>query len=321
MGDDLHTRNPPHLPGVRDCETPAPQDTGAASKADRLRRRLLGLRRVAVAFSGGVDSTFVLKAAVDALGAENVLAMTGASASVSQAELNDAVRMTQLIGAAHEMIDPGEFDDPNYLANPENRCYFCKTALYATMKRALRGRGEWAIVNGTNTDDLGDYRPGLQAAAEHGVTSPCVEAGLSKREIRELSREWGLPVHDKPASPCLSSRVQYGEAITPEKLYMIEQAEAFLRGLGLRECRVRHHDRLARIEAPAEWIDRLAASDVRARVDAAFREIGYQYVALDLRGFRSGSLNEVIAFGRRQVDVSQSDVSQSGAFQKGDSAQ
>lgn len=303
MTDDQNMKNRSSLTGIRSRETLEPQDTAISSKLDRLRKHLLGLRRVAVAFSGGVDSTFVLKAAVDALGAENVLAMTGASASVSQAELDDAVRMAQHIGVAHEVINPGEFDNPNYLANPENRCYFCKTSLYSSMKLALRGRGDWAIVNGTNTDDLGDYRPGIKAAAEHGVTSPCVEAGLAKREIRELSRDWGLPVHDKPASPCLSSRVQYGEAITPEKLRMIERAEAFLRALGLRECRVRHHDRLARIEAPAEWIDRLAAADVRARVDAAFREIGYQYVALDLRGFRSGSLNEVIAFGRRQMDA------------------
>ncbi|HWL94402.1 MAG TPA: ATP-dependent sacrificial sulfur transferase LarE [Phycisphaerae bacterium] len=272
-----------------------------AEKLERMGEYLRSKRRIAVAFSGGVDSTFVLKVAVDVLGAENVLAVTGVSGSVSAAELSDAKSLAVQIGAAHLLIEPGEFEDPNYLANPTNRCYFCKTALYSRMKDAIGPRGFEAIVNGTNLDDLGEHRPGLVAAEEFGVGSPCVVAELRKSEIRSLSQSLGLPTHDKPASPCLSSRVQYGEAITPEKLKMIERAEAILRDMGIRECRVRHHGPLARIEVPAVWIERLAAPETRGRIDAAFRAIGYQYVAVDLRGFRSGSLNEVIAFGKRQA--------------------
>ena len=281
--------------------TAAPtQSATAHEKLHRLRGLLSQMRRVAVAFSGGVDSTFVLKCAVDTLGRDNVLAVTGASDSVASAEMEDARRLAKHIGAEHIVVETREFEDENYLANPTNRCYYCKTELYTRMAELLAPRGQFVIVNGTNADDLGDYRPGLTAAGEHSVRAPCAELGLTKSEIRILSAEMGLPTHDKPAAPCLSSRVQYGEAITPEKLRMIERGEAFLRSLGLRECRVRHHDKLARIEVPPDEIARLAAPEVRAKIDAAFREIGYLYVTLDLRGFRSGSMNEVIAFGRRQ---------------------
>lgn len=270
------------------------------AKLDVLRESLKALESVAVAFSGGVDSTFVLKVAIDTLGTDRVLAVTGVSGSLAAREFDDARRLAESIGARHLLVDPGEFDDPNYLANPENRCYFCKSALYTKMDAILASHGLRASVSGTNLDDLGDYRPGLIAAREHGVRAPCVEAGLTKADIRALSQRLGLPTHDKPAAPCLSSRVQYGEAITPEKLNMIERAENVLRDLGVRECRVRHHDRLARIEVPPHEIERLAAADVRARIDAAFRELGYQYVTLDLRGFRSGSMNEVIQIGLRK---------------------
>lgn len=262
-----------------------------------MRKDLRTLQRVAVAFSGGVDSTFVLKVAVDALGPENVLAVTGQSASIASGEFDDAVRLAATIGAEHVILDTREFEDANYLANPTNRCYYCKTELYSRMAPLVAARGIRAIVNGTNADDLGDYRPGLTAAKEHNVRAPAAEAGLTKTEIRELSAKMGLPTHDKPAAPCLSSRVQYGESITPEKLRMIERAETVLRELGFRECRVRHHDKLARIEVPAHEIERLASEELRARIDAAFREIGYQYITVDLRGFRSGSMNEVIALG------------------------
>lgn len=282
------------------AETDDITDASVAAKTEAAREILRSLGRVAVAFSGGVDSTFVLKLAVDTLGQENVLAVTGRSASVASGEFDDATRLARHIGAEHRVIDTQEFDDPNYLANPTNRCYYCKTELYTRMTPIIREQGFTAIVNGTNADDLGDYRPGLMAAGEHEVRSPAAEAGLTKAEIRTLSAAWELPTHDKPASPCLSSRVQYGEAITPEKLKKIEQAESLLRQLGFRECRVRHHDNLARIEVPAREIERLASEDVRRKIESAFREFGYRYVCVDLRGFRSGSMNEVIAFGVRQ---------------------
>lgn len=253
-----------------------------------------------VAYSGGVDSALVLAAAIDTLGAKNVLAATGRSPSVAASELSGASSLASALGAEHLVIDTDEFENPNYLANPTNRCYFCKTTLYARLERVRAERGFDAIVNGVNADDLTDIRPGLKAADEFHVRAPLAESGLSKRDVRELAAFLGLPIFDKPASPCLSSRVPYGEAITPEKLRMIEGAEAFLHQLGFRECRVRHHDRLARIEVPLSDISRLADPSVRARVDDHFRSLGYLHVTVDLRGFRSGSLNEVIAFGKSQ---------------------
>lgn len=255
---------------------------------------LRGLESVVVAFSGGVDSAFVLLAAVRALGPAKVLAVTGRSASVPAAELAGVAELAADIGAAHEFLDTREFDNANYLANPANRCYFCKTELYSSLEPLRRRAGLRAIINGVNADDLGDYRPGLKAAAEHAVHAPLAECGIGKAELRELAAALGLRVFDKPASPCLSSRVQYGEAITPEKLRRIDAAETFLRGLGFRELRVRHHDNLARIELPAEQIARLAEPELRRRVEAQLRELGYQYVTLDLRGLRSGSMNEVL---------------------------
>ena len=278
-------------------------------KLDRLGGLLRAVGRVAVAFSGGVDSAFLLKAAVDTLGPTNVVAVTGKSPSVPAADLEEAAGLAKSLGVEHVLVDPGEFEDANYLANPTNRCYFCKDALYRRMRPLLAERGLAAIVSGTNADDHGDYRPGLLAAKEHAVREPCAEAGLTKQDIRALSAEMGLPTFDKPASPCLASRVPYGEGITPEKLGMIDRAESKVREImkGLAgggpmpvDCRVRLHGDMARIEVPADWIERLAAPAVRARLDADLRAVGFHYVSLDLRGFRSGSLNEVIAFGRPQ---------------------
>lgn len=269
-------------------------------RLERAREILKSLGRVAVALSGGVDSAVVLELAARVLGAERVLAMTGVSESVGQQELNDAKAAAGGAGVEHVLLETREFSDPNYLSNPNNRCYYCKTELYSRMAEALLSRGRYTIINGTNADDLGDFRPGLRAAGEHGVRAPLAEAGLTKADVRDLAARYGMALHDKPASPCLSSRVQYGEEITGEKLRMIEGAEAVLRDMGIRECRVRHHDKLARIEVPPEWIEKISLRQTRTAVDAALRKLGYQYVTVDLRGFRSGSMNEVIAFGRKQ---------------------
>lgn len=272
-------------------------------KYAQLRQILRDLESVAVAFSAGVDSTLVLKVAIETLGAKNVVAVTGRSDSLARAEFDDAGALAASLGAEHIVLDTDEFENPNYLSNPTNRCYFCKTTLYTHLERFIAERGLKAIVNGINADDLGDYRPGIEAAREYGVRCPAAEAGLTKADTRELSRELGLPTFDKPASPCLSSRVQYGEHITPQKLRMIEAGEAFLHEMGIRQCRVRHHDNLARIEVPPEFIPMLADPAQAARVDAYFRSLGYQYVALDLRGFRSGSMNEVLPLGLTQLRV------------------
>jgi len=277
--------------------------TALDDKYARLQRILRDLESVAVAFSAGVDSTLILKVAIDTLGSGRVVAVTGRSDSLARAEFEEACTLAASLGAEHVVLDTDEFENPDYVSNPTDRCYFCKTTLYSHLEKFIAERGLKAIVNGINVDDLGDYRPGIEAAREHGVRCPAAEAGLTKADVRELSRRLGLPTHDKPASPCLSSRVQYGEHITPEKLRMIEAAETFLHELGIRECRVRHHDNLARIEVPAEFIAMLAEPDQAARVDAYFRSLGYQYVALDLRGFRSGSMNEVIAFGVAQPQM------------------
>ena len=267
-------------------------------KVERMRSILRELESVAVAFSAGVDSTLVLKVAIETLGSDNVVAVTGRSDSLARAEFDEACKLAKSLGAQHVVLDTDEFEDPKYTANPNNRCYYCKTALFTLLQRFIAGRGINAIVSGANADDLGDYRPGHQAADEHDVSAPAAEAGLTKADVRELSKRLGLPTHDKPASPCLSSRIPYGEPITAQKLRMVEAAEAFLRDeMGIGECRVRHHDNLARVEVPVEFIPTLAEPENAARIDRHFRSLGYNYVTLDLRGFRSGSMNEVITLG------------------------
>lgn len=262
--------------------------------ADRLIDCIRGYGSCAVAMSAGVDSTVVAKAAHLALG-DRAVAFTGVSDSLAGGELDEAQRMAELIGIRHVALQTNEFADPNYLKNAPDRCYFCKTELYTAMERAAGKYGLAVIVNGANSDDLGDYRPGMTAAAEHEVRSPLVECGLNKQAVRALAAEWELPIWDKPAAPCLSSRVAYGEEVTPQRLKMIDAAERFLRGHGLREVRVRYHrGDMARVEAPADAIPLLAADPLRTELIAELKRLGFKYVALDLEGFRSGSQNLVL---------------------------
>ena len=241
-----------------------------AGKYADLHERLKKLESVAVAFSGGVDSALLLQVAVRTLGRDNVLAVTGRSPSVPSAELSTVESLATEVGAAHEFIDTCEFRDPQYLANPSNRCYFCKHELYKQITRLATDRGMKAVISGANADDLGDFRPGLQAAGEHGVCAPLAEAGITKAELRQIAADLGLSIHNKPASPCLSSRVPYGEEITPEKLQQIDAAETYLREQGFHECRVRHHGDLARIEVPAHELSRFADADLRTPRRATF---------------------------------------------------
>lgn len=271
-------------------------------KRNALLGLLAGYRRVAVAFSGGVDSSVVAKAAQLACG-DNAVAVTAVSASLASGEEDEARRVAALIGIRHQVIHTDEFSRPGYLQNAPNRCYFCKTELYTQLGSRLAELGVDVIANGANLDDRGDHRPGMQAAREHAVRSPLIEAGLTKADVRALARHWELPVWDKPAAPCLSSRIAYGVEVTPERVRRVDEAERFLREtFGLREFRVRHEaNDLARIEVPLAELPRLAAGDARAETAATFRALGFKYVTIDLEGFRSGSLNAVVPLESLQV--------------------
>ncbi|MES1213045.1 MAG: ATP-dependent sacrificial sulfur transferase LarE [Singulisphaera sp.] len=265
-----------------------------ASKRDRLLELIRGYGSCAVAFSGGVDSTVVAKAAQVALG-ERAVAVTGTSASLASGELDEAKALAQQIGIRHEVMATDEFSQPDYLANSPDRCYHCKTELYTQLSGVTERFGVTVVLNGANLDDRGDHRPGMVAASAHDVRSPLLECELSKDEVRQLAADWNLPVWDKPASPCLSSRIAYGEEVTPERVRMIDEAERVLRGLGLREVRVRYHKGdLARLEVPLEALPRLAQPDVRSQLVERLRAFGFKYVTLDLEGFRSGSLNSIL---------------------------
>lgn len=266
-------------------------------KRDRLLRILERAGRVAVAFSGGVDSAVIAKAAAVACG-EGAFAVTAVSPSLAKGELETARDVAALIGIQHLVIHTDEFTIPGYQQNAGNRCYFCKSELYTQLAAVLPRLDVDVICNGANLDDRGDHRPGMQAATEHGVRSPLIEAKLTKADVRELARHWNLPVWDKPAMPCLSSRIAYGVDVTPERVQRIDEAERFLRErLGLRELRVRlERNELARIEVPTSQIARLVTEEIRSQIVQQFRKLGFVYITLDLEGFRTGSLNQVLPF-------------------------
>ncbi len=269
-------------------------DPQLAATRDRLLDTLRGYGRVAVAFSGGVDSAVVAQAAFLALG-DRAIAVTAVSDSLASGELEEAEALARQIGIRHRVIRTEEFADPNYLRNNPDRCYFCKSELYGRLASLLAALDADTIASGANADDAGDHRPGMRAAAEQGVRHPLQECGLGKDVVRALARAWGLPTWDKPATPCLSSRIAYGEEVTPERVRMIDAAEQWLRRRGLRLLRVRYHKGdLARIEVPIEELPRFCNPEIRSELIGAFRDLGFKFVTLDLEGFRSGSLNTLV---------------------------
>jgi len=266
-------------------------DTALTAKLDRMRATFAPMRSVIVAFSGGVDSTFVLKVAHETLG-DSVLALTTTSPTMPDEDRDSALAMARLIGARHLIVESNELEIPGYSANPLNRCYLCKHNLFTVCEAKAAELAIDEIVDGLNLDDLHDYRPGMQAASEKRVRHPLVDAEMTKADVRELSRSMGLPTWDRPASPCLSSRFPYGTEITPDGLRQVAAGEKLLHSMGFAIARVRYHGDVARLELEQSEIARVFEPALREIIDREFKKIGFRFVAIDLKGFRSGSLNE-----------------------------
>jgi uncharacterized protein len=270
---------------------------------ESLQTILEDLGRVVVAYSGGVDSTFLLKAAVDTLGAENVLACTSIGVAEPSHLYERARKTAESIGVELTTVEAGEMEDPCFTANSADRCFHCKSHLGRRLLDIARERGIQYVVFGTNRDDLDDFRPGNRAIKGLGIRSPLAEAGLTKDDIRQLSRQAGLPTADQPASPCLASRIAYGLEITEQRLQQVDRAESFLRSLGFVEFRVRHHDAMARIEVRPQDVPKLMVEPVRAQVVEKLKSLGFQFVTVDLQGFRSGSLNEALSQEQKKAGL------------------
>ncbi len=253
------------------------------------------LGRVVVAYSGGVDSSYLLKAAVDTLGPQNILACISIGPAEPENTYERARKIAKDLGAELTVVEAGELDDPQFTANNADRCFHCKSHLCRTLLDVAKQRGIPHVIFGTNHDDLDDFRPGNRAMKVFGIRSPLAEAGLTKNDIRELSREAGLPTANQPASPCLASRIPYGLEVTEQRLRQIDQAEGILRSFGFVEFRVRHHDTIARIEVRSQDVPKLVAEPVRSKVVERLKALGFQFVTVDLQGFRSGSLNESLS--------------------------